>query len=69
MLFLFHTSVIQYRVTRLLLNLRGLSGIVVWIFQNIKRIPFALERLRMQLSTATLMHRFVRWVVGIECIF
>ena len=63
-LVLFHTSVIQYRVMHWPLNLRGLSGIVVWITQNINRIPFALEPLRMQLSTTIPMHRFMRWVVG-----
>ena len=48
-LFLFHTLVIQYRLTHLLLNIRGFSGIVVWTQQNIDRIPFKLELLPMQL--------------------
>jgi hypothetical protein len=59
-LFLFHTSVIQYRVTHLLLNFRGLSGIVVWTLQNTNLINLELAPLPMQLRTDILMRKFVR---------
>jgi hypothetical protein len=44
----------------LLLNFRGLSGIVVWTLQNTNLIHLELAPLPMQLRTDILMRKFVR---------
>jgi hypothetical protein len=53
-------SHLQYRVTHLLLNFRGLFGIVVWTLQNTNLINLELALLPMQLRTDILMRKFVR---------
>ena len=52
-------SHLQYRVTHLLLNFRGLFGIVVWTLQNTNLINLELALLPMQLRTDILMRKFV----------